>query len=468
MARHRLIDDGDRVLVAVSGGPDSVALLHLLLRLAEERSLTLHAFHMDHGLRPGSAEDAAFVARLTREWGVPLTSVRANVRARRRPGESVQQAARRVRYAALRRAAAEAGARRIALGHHGDDQAETVLMRFLRGAGAAGLGGMRWRRGPFIRPLLGTSRAQIEAYCTAHGLETREDPSNAAVEYLRNKIRLQLLPLLEAEYNPNVRAALNRTAALLRDDDDLLEYLAHRAFRRMARTAPDLAARTVTLPARELRRRAAALRRRIVRHAVRRAGGALDLLTYDHVEGILALLDGEPGAAVDLPGGVRARREREALVFEPRTAGAGAVGVADTAGTADTADTAGGGFAVELTAPGRTVIWGNKVIDAAFIEPPPAGARPGPDEAWLDWDRLSPPLTARTWRPGDRMRPLGLGGTKKLQDLFVDAKIPAAVRRRLPVIADAEGIVWAAGRVDERAAVGPRTRRVLRLQIASL
>src|SRR5690606_26317449 len=130
-------------------------------------------------------------------------SVRANVRARRRPGESVQQAARRVRYAALRRAAAEAGARRIALGHHGDDQAETVLMRFLRGAGAAGLGGMRWRRGPFIRPLLGTSRAQIEAYCTAHGLETREDPSNAAVEYLRNKIRLQLLPLLEAEYNPN-------------------------------------------------------------------------------------------------------------------------------------------------------------------------------------------------------------------------------------------------------------------------
>src|SRR5690606_37200392 len=229
------------------------------------------------------------------------------------------------------------------------------------------------------------------------------DPSNAAVEYLRNKIRLELLPRLEAEYNPNVRAALNRTAALARDDDDVLKYLAHRAFRRMARTAPDLAARTVTLPARELRRRATALRRRILRHAVSRAGGALDLLTYDHVEGILALLDGEPGAAVDLPGGVRARREREALVFEPRTAGAGAAGHADTAGTGDTADTAGGGFAVELTAPGRTVIWGNKVIDAAFIEPPPAGARPGPDEAWLDRGRLSPPLTARTWRPGERI-----------------------------------------------------------------
>lgn len=477
--RHRLIRTGDRVLAAVSGGPDSVALLHLLLRLKEELSMDLHVFHLDHGLRAGSAEDAAFVRRLAKEWGVPAHIIRENVAEKRRRGESTQEAARRLRYAALRRTAAQIGATRVALGHHADDQAETVLMRLLRGAGAAGLGGMRRRRGMFIRPLLDVTRADVEAYCRMFRLPTRQDPTNLKTSYFRNKVRLQLLPLLETEYNPNVRLTLNRMATLLQDDDDLLEYWAHRAFRRLrvdvaaplassvARPAPSTGqpSRLVALAAAELARQPRALRRRVVRHAWRQVAGVSAekercdgatpaMLTFEHVEAVLGLLEEKPGAAVDLPRRVRVRREGGALVFQ--RAGDGRDGTDEA-------------YTVPLTVPGATEIPGGRVIEAAFIERPQAAARPGRDAAWLDWEKLRPPLIARTWRPGDRMRPLGLGGTKKLQDLFVDDKIPAAERRRTPIVVDGLGIVWAAGlRVDERAAAGPDSKTILQLKIVPL
>lgn len=465
VVRHRLIRRGERVLVAVSGGPDSVALLHLLLRLRGELSLELCVFHMDHGLRADAADDAAFVCSLAKEWGVPAVVAREDVAAMRRRGESTQEAARRVRYTAMRRAAREVGATRIALGHHADDQAETVLMRFLRGAGATGLGGMRRRQGPFVRPLLDISRADVEEYCRAFGLMTRQDPTNLQLGYLRNRLRLELLPLLEAEYNPNIRLTLNRTAALLQDDDDLLDYLAHRAFRRLQRGADG---ESVALPVAELARQPRALRRRIVRHAWRSVAGRavvrdLDdgswtpsLLSFEHVEAVLALLDSRPGEAVDLPARVRARRDEEVVTLRR---------IEDSREAAPDQED----FAVPLAVPGTTVVPGICVIEARLVEEPHKAQRPGRDGAWLDWEKLAPPLVARTWRPGDRMRPLGLGGTKKLQDLFVDEKVPAAQRRRVPVVVDQHGIVWTAGlRVDERAAAGPASRRILQLKVAPL
>ncbi|MFS8534942.1 MAG: tRNA lysidine(34) synthetase TilS [Limnochordales bacterium] len=470
--RHRLLRPGDKVLVAVSGGPDSLALLHLLTRLKEPWRLSLHALHVNHGLRSEAAQDAAFVEAMGRQWGVPVTVATVDVRAERRAGESLQQAARRVRYRVLMETAQAVGARRIALGHQADDQAETVLMRLLRGAGATGLAGMRPRRGPFVRPLLAVARADIEAYCREFQLEPVLDPSNLSPHYLRNRIRHHLLPLLERDYNPNIRAVLSRTAALLREEDDLLEALALRAYRRLTK-GREGRQDPPALPVEGLRRLPVPLARRVVRRALRVAGVNISGVTAAHVAAILALLDA--GGAVTVPGGVRVRRQGEQLVLE-RSLGEpladGSPG--ETAFPTGAAGLArGSGFQAELAVPGETTVPGlGLVLQAEIVEPPASGelvadprAFSGPEEAVLDWDRVVPPVVVRSWQPGDRMRPLGLAGSKKLQDLFVDAKVPVDQRGRVPIVADQAGILWVAGlRVDERAAVTEKTERVLRLK----
>ncbi|HLT59100.1 MAG TPA: tRNA lysidine(34) synthetase TilS [Limnochordales bacterium] len=457
IARHRLLRPGDRVLAAVSGGPDSLALLHLFTRLRAPWALGLHAVHVNHGLRPEAAQDAAFVESVGQAWGVPVTVVAVDVRAERAPGESLQQAARRVRYRVLAQAADQVSATRIALGHHADDQAETVLLRLLRGAGTTGLAGMRPRRGRYIRPLLGVPRAAIEAYCRRFELNPRVDPSNVSPQYLRNRIRHHLLPLLEREYNPNIRAVLCRTAGLLREEDDLLEALAVRAHRRLAAQGGPH-----ELPVAGLARLPAAVARRVVRRALAAAGVPLSRVTADHVAAVLALLDGV--GAVDVPGGVRARRAGDRIRLERPPSGPAVA----PAGPAPPA------FFHPLDVPGKTAVGElGLVIRAEIVEPPASRAvaadpraASGPMQAVLDWDRLVLPLVVRSWQPGDRMRPLGLDGTKKLQDLFVDAKVPAGERRRVPIIADQAGPVWVVGlRVDARAAVTAETQRVLRLRV---
>ena len=450
--RHRLLAPGERVLVAVSGGPDSLALLHLFTRLKEPWRLELHAAHVNHGLRADAAEDAAFVAATGEAWGVPVHVVNVDVRAERRTGESLQQAARRLRYRGLLEIAQAVGAARIALGHHADDQAETVLMRLLRGAGTTGLAGIRPRRGPYIRPLLAVTRAEIEAYCREFQLKPRTDPSNLSLRYLRNRVRHELLPLLEREYNPNIRAVLARTAALLREEDDLLEALAARAHHRMqdGRGPADL-------PAAGLARLPAALARRVVRRALQAAGVDVALVSADHMAAILALV-AAPGA-VTLPGGVRVGRRADRLVVERFVRRRAAACGQEPPAT--------------LPVPGEARLPRlNVSIHAELVEPPrsldliaePRKAA-GPERAVLDWDRIVPPLVVRTWRPGDRMRPLGMTGSKKVQDIFVDAKVPKDRRASVPIVADQEGILWVVGlRVDARAAVGPGTRRVLVLR----
>jgi len=489
--RRRLLVPGDRVLVGVSGGPDSLALLHLLTRLAEAWGLSLHVVHVNHGLRAEAADDAAFVEAVGREWDLPVTVAAVDVGAERRRGESIQQAARRVRYRVFAETAAAFGASRIALGHHADDQAETVLMRFLRGAGAAGLAGMRPRRGRYIRPLLEVTRAGIEAYCQSFGLKPRRDPSNLSRRYLRSRIRYELLPLLAREYNPNIGAVLARTAALLRDDDDLLEALALKAYRRM--TAEEGSADVPSageLPLEELRRLPLALARRVVRRHLAAFGVNLAAVTADHVAAILGLLDA--GGAVTLPGGTTVRRRGLWLIVEQAggtAAGAAALRAARAATTAEAGATtaeagaapAGGaadpqpGAAVvrELAVPGRTEVPElGIVMEAEIVEPPvsrelaadPKGIG-GPGQAIMDWEHVVPPLVVRTWRPGDRLAPLGLGGTKKVQDIFVDAKVPAHKRASVPIVADGEGIVWVCGlRLAARVSVGDGTQRILRLR----
>jgi tRNA(Ile)-lysidine synthase len=308
-------------VVGLSGGADSVALTDALAALRRRRGLRLVAAHLDHGLRPGSAEDAAFCAGLCRSLDVPLRSGRADVRARAaREKGGIEQAARRERFAFLRRVAAEEGAAAIAVAHTRDDQAETLLLRLLRGAGATGLAGMRPRSGDVVRPLLAVSRQEVLDYLRERGLAWREDPSNLDAAHRRNRVRHELLPYLEARFNPRVRAALARTAALLADEAAHVRAEAEALLDGIAREEDG----AVVLRRAPLAGAPKALARAALRQALSRAGG-LGQVGADHVERLLRLACGKApsGRRLPLPGGREARFTREEIRIErrPRTSG---------------------------------------------------------------------------------------------------------------------------------------------------
>ncbi|HVR69845.1 MAG TPA: tRNA lysidine(34) synthetase TilS, partial [Vicinamibacteria bacterium] len=346
---------GQTVVVALSGGADSVALLDALTRLAPGGGWRVVAAHLDHRLRRGSASDAAFCRRLCRERGVPLRAGRADVRARaRRDGGGVEEAARLERYAFLRRVKEGEGAALIALAHTRDDQAETFLLRLLRGSGRAGLACMRLRSADLVRPLLAVGRAEVVAHLRERGLPWREDPTNADTALRRNRVRAELLPYLEQRFNPAVRVALARSAGVLADETDVLEDLAARLEAR-ARAG---AAYTLALSRPVLRAAPRALARLALRRMLAEAGG-LRGVTAAHVERLLDLVVSETpsGRRLPLPGG------REAVFHfdEVRLGVRGEVGAPGGDGVA---------FAVELPVPGRVALPGGHTLEARAARGP--------------------------------------------------------------------------------------------------
>ncbi|HBT47905.1 MAG TPA: tRNA lysidine(34) synthetase TilS [Peptococcaceae bacterium] len=441
--RYGLLDRGDKVVVGVSGGPDSLALLYCLLELREEFGISLHVAHLNHLLRgEEAAREAAFVSRLAEDLGLPATVEARDVRAYREERRlSLEEAAREVRYAFLREVAVRVGARKIAVGHQADDQAETVLLNLLRGSGLEGLKAMVPCREGVIRPLLFVGRAEIEAYCREKGLNPCCDRTNWDTVYRRNKVRHELLPLLARRFNPAVVPTLARTAAILAEENELLEDLTRQA---LARAVRQKDASLLRLDREVLLALAPALRRRALRAAAAEVGGAAE---FEHVEALGEILRKGAGA-VTLPGGVRARVGGKEIIFLRRGAGGEAVPP----------------FSHPLRVPGLTPLPEIERAIRAEVVPPPARPLAPPEEAWLDWGKIRGPLTARSWRPGDRFRPLGMKGSKKLQDLFVDAGIPVTERRRLPVVVAGENIIWVAGvRIAEDFKITPATREALHL-----
>jgi tRNA(Ile)-lysidine synthase len=380
--RRRLLDPEDRVLLALSGGPDSTALAAALAALRDAGHVAaLAALHVDHGLRSDAGEDAVVARAACERLAIPLVVIRVRVGA-----GNVQAAARRSRYAALRAAARRAGGTRIATGHTLDDQAETVLLRLLRGAGTRGLAAIPPRRGAIVRPLLDQPRAAGIAYLSELGLAWRDDPTNATPRFARNRVRHDLLPLL-IRAAPRAVRALARTADLCRDDDRALTARARAVVG--AATSVELAA---------LRRPPLAVRRRIVRALHRNAGGRG--LEARHVEAVLALAARDRPARVAVPGGLWAVARYGALSVGPR--------LAAPASCAD----------VEVPAPGRYPVAARGVTVVV-------SAARAADVPW--------PLTLRTRRPGDRFR--SAAGSKKLKSWLIDRKVPREDRDGLLVLA---------------------------------
>lgn len=441
IARHRMLKPGQTVLVAVSGGPDSLALLDVLLQLAPELELRLAVAHLDHGLRPDSAADADFVAAFAAERGLTCYRERVDVAALLRgSGQSPEAVARAVRYAFFERAAAATGAERVALGHNADDQAETIIMRLLRGAGSEGLSGIPPVRLPYVRPLIETPRSEIEAYCRARGLAARRDSTNADPAYTRNRIRHELMPVLKG-YNPRLVPALGELGERLRAEAD---YIARQA-------ADALAACSVgdALACRRLIALPIALQRAALRAYYARATGA-EPLAHLHVERLRELAAATAPTQHQLPGGFFARSEGGRLIIKRSEA-------------------APAPFELVPLVPGLTPLPTGETLAAWLTE---AGAHDwsavnARRQAFLDFEACGE-FVVRNRRPGDRIRLPGVAGDKKLQDVLVDAKLPRGERDRLPLLARGREILWIPGlRVSERVKVTPATRVVLALQLLS-
>ena len=464
---HRMFVDGGTVLLGVSGGPDSLCLLHTLKALQSELGLNLHLAHLDHGIRgEESRADAAYVEELAREWQIPATVAQGDaLQYAQEHRLAVEEAARRVRYLFLGRVAQDVGAACIAVGHNADDQVETILMHWIRGSGLGGLRGMlpvqvlgaeEWWSGPLlrlVRPLLEVPRREIEAYCRQNGLQPRFDRSNLDLTYHRNRIRHELVPFLES-FNPRIREVLRRSSRVITDDYDYLHLQGLEAWKGLARESGE----AITFPLEPWSELHPSLQRQLLREAIHRLRRSLRDITWTHVEQAREGLDRlATGARVTLPQGLFLFKGYDSFV------------VGEAIPRPDLPLLSGQPLPVKLRGstqlPGGSWVLRSEIVDRQEL-PREALQNPDPWQAYLDLEKTGTDLALRTRESGDRLQPLGMAGrSKSLNAFMVDAKIPQHVRDSLPLVVCPTHIIWVAGhRIDERAKLTGQTRGVLHLQ----
>jgi tRNA(Ile)-lysidine synthase len=457
-----VLQAGDTVVVAVSGGTDSLCLLYALHRLSAELQLSLHVAHLDHMLRGAeSQEDARFVSSRAESLGLLCTVESRDVAAYRDAHHcSLEEAAREVRYSFLREVAHRVNAVAVVTGHTRDDAVETVMLHILRGTGVHGLRGLEpaspypyspqdgvdKRALTLLRPMLQVSRSEAEGYCRALGLEPREDATNASLAYLRNRIRLELLPSMR-QLNPRVDDALLRLSGLAAEDDEYLVSIARGLWERIATNAKD----RIDIEASAFLESSPALQSRLIFEAMVQLTGTARDVTAEHIAAVRDIAAHACGRQVDLPGGIIWRRDHLALTAFRRSCAVDATRSLMPESPA------------ELNVPGEVVVAGGRVT--ARLTAPGGGETDSPCVAHVDVELTGKRLFVRRRTPGDRFRPLGMAGEKKLQDFMVDAHIPSHARDRIPIVCSSSHIVWVAGwRVDDRVKVTAGTRDVLRLE----
>jgi len=453
--RHHLISREQPLLVAVSGGPDSVCLVYILTNLQEKLGVKLHIAHLDHQLRGAdSAADAQYVSDLAQRLGIPATVEQRDVKVfKAQQHVSLEEAAREVRYAFLAQVAGAIGASHVAVGHTTDDHIETILMHLIRGTGTRGLRGLepstRWPSPPsrltVIRPLLEVNRRETADYCHSHRLAPRLDASNLSLSPLRNRIRHQLMPLLQS-YNPRVAEALVRTARIAGDDLAYLDKEVARLWGEVVQKQED----AITLNKKRFLELPSALKRYLLREAIEELLGNLKDIEARHIEGIVAALAKPAGKRIDLPGGLIFSIEYDRYLLTQDAA------VLSPFPTLET------GFTLKI--PGETCLSGwhieAKIIPSEAIQDDASGYK-----AYLDLDKTGDKLTVRPRQSGDRFQPLGMSQPKKLGEFMIDAKIPHAWRQQVPLVCSAQRILWVVGwRIDERVKVTEDTKQILQLE----
>jgi tRNA(Ile)-lysidine synthase len=457
--KHQMINQGDDLLVAVSGGPDSVALLHLLCDLCKELGLHLEVAHLQHGIRGAEAEeDARFVAELAEKLGLPLHLKTIDLpRIGSAAGKgNLEELARVERYRFFAAVARERKLDKIAMAHTQDDQAETVLMWLLRGSGLKGLGGMppthqldganieSGSRLIVIRPLLEVSRVEIEEYLNERHLTFRLDRSNQDLSFLRNWIRLKLIPQLKEKMDRNLPARLAHQAELMRDEEAFLQGLAHVELDRIR--TPEGIDRGALLEYNK------ALQRRLLRLWIEATRGHLRGLDFQHVEALLDLItNGPPQGRLSIPGGWQLVKEYETLKLDKQSRRMGQ-------------QCACYSYALQV-GEDLTIHEAGLMIQTRAISLPLPSLPDTFTEAVFDVASLAADLTLRNFRHGDRFQPLGMAGHKKVKELFIEKKLPLSVRASLPLLLLGDEVIWIPGYGrSELGKVTPATKAILHLK----
>lgn len=452
---EHLISGRQKLVIAVSGGPDSVCLLHILVKLQKELDINLHVAHLNHQLRGGESEaDARFVAELAHRLDISANIERGDVKAyQAQHHASLEEAARLVRYEFLSEVAQLVKAERVAVGHTLNDNVETILMHLIRGSGTGGLRGLqplsRWRSLSasltVIRPLLELTREETADYCRQHQLTPRLDASNLSLSPLRNRIRHQLLPQLQ-KYNPQVAEALLRMARIATDDLAFIDREVARLWRKVAH----IQGNTVILNKKSFIDLPSALKRHLLRTSIEELMGNLKDIEARHIEEIMDALDKPAGKRISLPDGLTFTIEYSRYVLGPDSAALSPFPILENES--------------ELNIPGETSIPGWD-IEAIIADPSGIGEANNDFTACFDFDKVGNKLTVRRRRPGDRFQPLGMSQPKKLNKFMIDARIPQAWRPRIPIVSSTEQIIWVVGwHIDERVKITDNTKKVLCLK----
>ena len=448
--QHDMICSGEAIVVGFSGGVDSLALLVALYELRHPLDCHLHIAHLDHQLRGDSTSDAELVKQYANLLKLPFTIKKIDIPAlMKQRKQSIEALARKERYEFFESVSKKIGATKVALGHQRNDQAETVLMNLLRGAALTGLRGiLPIRDGKFIRPLLDFSRTEIEEFVAEQGLQPCEDSTNWDQNFLRNRIRLDLLPLLKRDYNRNIQNTLAQNAELLRAESDYLEDIARKALD--ACLAEPATHDVVILNRLMFLRHHPALRRRILRLAIGQIQGDMKELAFNHSEFMLQLSEGKsPNRQLNLPNNLEFLRAYNQLIIQRPTSKIGE-------------------FEYTVAVPGDNNFPAlNAVMVATIVEAPSRKTSyvlDGKFQAVFDVDQIHMPLNIRSRRAGDRFQPFGMKGTKKVKDFFIDAKVPQRMRQSIPILVTGDEILWVVGhRTSEKCKVSNKTRRFLHL-----
>ncbi len=465
--QYDMLQKGDSVLVGVSGGPDSMALLHSLMALSDSMDMRLGVAHLNHCLRQKAADkDEKFVKSVAKKLGLPFFIEKTNIlKEREKTGLSLEEAGREARYHFFNAVCRKMQFDKIAVGHHQDDNAELILLNLLRGSGPAGIGGIPPVRKNIIRPLIRTPRAKIIDYIELQKIDYVIDQSNDDVRFARNKIRHQLLPLLKNNYNPKISETLNRLGTILQSEEEWISALVNPLFDQAVVNSDE---QSIKMSISELLSFHMAEQRRIIRKAILKIKGNLRKITYSHIDSIIQLISKNyADARLDLPDRIRILKQTDQLIIQKETQNLRTAKPAEE-------DTKPPVFEYLVSRPAaesldrlyipeiKTRITFNKTTPAEIQNL----SGQGDHVAFFDWDRLQFPLIIRNFRPGDRFSPIGMTGTQKLKKFFINNKINPSKRAAVPIFLSGETIIWVGGsRISNPVKITHKTKTILKIEI---